>query len=92
MCVDFTDLNNACPKDPYPLPHIDQLIDRASSFWLLFFLDAYSRFKEIWMNPLDAPKTEFMTKKNNYYYEVMPFMQKNAGATYQRLMDMVFSS
>lgn len=92
MCVDFTDLNKACPKYPYPLPHIDRLIDGAFGFRLLSFLDAYSGYNQIQMNLLDAPKTEFMTNKNNYYYEVMPFRLKNIVATYQRLMDRVFAS
>lgn len=92
MLVNFTDLNNACPKDPYLLPHIDQLIDGASVFRLLNFMDAYSGYNQIQMNLLDAPKMAFMTNRNNYYYEVMSFRLKNAGVTYQRLMDMVFAS
>ncbi|WJX84068.1 hypothetical protein P8452_66678 [Trifolium repens] len=79
MCVDFTDLNKACPKDPYPLPNIDRLIDEASGY------------NQIKMNPADAPHTAFMTNTCNYFYNVMPFGLKNAGATYQRLTDMVFS-
>lgn len=66
MCVDFTDLNKVYPNDLYPLPHIDRLIDGASGFCFLF-LDAYSGYNQIQMNLLDAPKTEFMTNKNNYY-------------------------
>lgn len=77
ICVYFTDLNKTCPKDPYPLPHIDHLIGGASDFRLLCFLDAYSGYKQIRMNPLEAPKMEFMTNENNYYYEVMPFRIKN---------------
>lgn len=92
MCVNFTDLNKACPKDPYLLPHIYRLIDRASDFCILNFMDAYSSYNQIWMNLLDAPKTKFMTNMNNYYYGVMSFGLKNEGATYQRLMDMVFVS
>lgn len=92
MCVDFTDLNKACPKDPYPLPQIDRLIEAASSFCLLNFMDAYSGYNQIQMNLADAPKMAFITYKSNYYYEVMPFGLKNSGATYQSLMDMVFSS
>lgn len=85
-------LNNACLKDSYMLPHIDRLIDGASSFRLLNFLDAYSEYNQIRMSLLDAHKMAFMTNMNNYYYEVMPFEMKNVGATYQRLMDMVFAS
>lgn len=73
MCVDFTDLNKSCPKDRYLLPHIDTLIDVASGFCLLSFMDAYSGYNQIWMSLADAPKTTFVIDRNNYYYEVMPF-------------------
>lgn len=92
MCVDFTDLNKACPKDLYPFPYIDRLIDGAFSFRLISFLYAYSGNNQIQMNSLDAPKMAFMTNKNDYYYEVILFGMKNTGATYHRLMDMVFAS
>ncbi|GAU32151.1 hypothetical protein TSUD_68220 [Trifolium subterraneum] len=91
MCVDFTDLNKACPKDPYPLPSIDRLIDGASGYKTLSFMDAYSGYNQIKMNTLDAPHTAFMSNTCNYHYTVMPFGLKNAGATYQRLMDRVFA-
>jgi hypothetical protein len=91
MCVDFIDLNKACLKDPYPLPNIDRLIDGASEYKMLSFMDAYSGYNQIKMNPTDAPHTTFMTNTCNYFYNVMPFGLKNAGATYQRLMDRVFS-
>jgi hypothetical protein len=91
MCVDFTDLNKACPKDPYPLPSIDRLIDGASGYKTLSFMDAYSGYNQIKMNAVDAPSTAFMTNTCNYFYKVMPFGLKNAGATYQRLMDRVFA-
>ncbi|MCI09737.1 gag-pol polyprotein [Trifolium medium] len=81
MCVDFTDLNKACPKDPYPLPSIDRLIDGASGFKTLSFMDAYSGYNKIKMNTLDAPHTAFMSNTCNYHYKVMPFGLKNAGAT-----------
>ncbi|GAU50294.1 hypothetical protein TSUD_137480 [Trifolium subterraneum] len=90
MCVDFTDLNKACPKDPYPLPSIDRLIDGASGYKTLSFMDAYSGYNQIKMHPMDAQHTAFMSNTCNYFYNVMPFGLKNAGATYQRLMDRVF--
>lgn len=92
MCVYFTDLNKACPKDPYPLSHINRLIDATSGFCFLSFMDAYSVYNQITMNSADAPKTTFMIDINNYYYKVMSFGLKDVGGTYQRLMDMVFSS
>ncbi|XP_052728478.1 uncharacterized protein LOC128195277 [Vigna angularis] len=91
MCTDFTDLNKACPKDSYPLQSIDALVDGASGFHVLSFLDAYSGYNQIPMFPPDSDKTMFITERANYYYDVMPFGLKNAGATYQRLMDRVFA-
>ncbi|XP_057732938.1 uncharacterized protein LOC130948245 [Arachis stenosperma] len=90
MCVDFTDLNKACPKDAYPLPCIDKLVDNASGFKSLSFMDAYSGYNQILMHPEDQSKTAFITEHGNFCYRVMPFGLKNAGATYQRLMDKVF--
>ncbi|XP_039687900.1 uncharacterized protein [Medicago truncatula] len=92
MCVDYTDLNMACPKDPYPLPNIDHLIDNAAGYKTLSFMDAYSGYNQIKMDPLDAPKTAFMTNQKNYHYEVMSFGLRNAGATFQRSMDTIFSA
>ena len=91
MCVDFTDLNKACPKDSYPLPSIDALVDSASGCKLLSFLDAFSGYNQIKMHPMDECKTAFMTERSCYCYKVMLFGLKNAGATYQRLMDRVLS-
>ncbi|GAU51226.1 hypothetical protein TSUD_136230 [Trifolium subterraneum] len=90
MCVDYTDLNRACPKDAYPLPNIDKLVDNSSGFKLLSFMDAYSGYNQIKMAGIDKKKTAFMTETGNYYYNVMPFGLKNAGATYQRMMNKVF--
>ncbi|GAU10535.1 hypothetical protein TSUD_420870, partial [Trifolium subterraneum] len=90
MCVDYTDLNRACPKDAYPLPNIDKLVDNSSRFKLLSFMDAYSGYNQIKMAEIDKKKTAFMTETGNYYYNVMPFGLKNAGATYQRMMNKVF--
>jgi len=90
MCVDYTDLNKACPKDSYPLPTIDRLVDGAAGHHILSFLDAYSGYNQIQMHPVDRKKTAFMTDFDNFYYEVMPFELKNARAIYQRLMDHLF--
>jgi len=91
MCVNFTDLNKACPKDSYPLPSIDALVDSASGCKMLNFLDAFSGYNQIKMHPRDESKTAFMTETCSYCYKVMPFGLKNAGATYQRLMDRVIA-
>ena len=89
MCVDFTNLNQACPKDSYPLPSIDPLVDSASGCKMLNFLDAFSGYNKIKMHPRDECKTAFMTELSCYCYTVMPFGLKNANATYQRLMNRV---
>jgi len=91
MCVDYTDLNKACPRNAYPLPNIDRLVDGAAGNKVLSFLDAYSGYNQIPMATTDMHKTAFITDDANYFYRVMPFGLKNAGATYQRLMDKVFS-
>ena len=91
MCVDYTDLNKAYHRDAYPLPNIDRLVDGATSNKVLSFLDAYSGYNQISMAATDMNKTTFITDDANYFYKVMPFGLKNAGATYQILMDKVFS-
>ena len=90
MCVDFTDLNKACPKDTYPLPSIDRLVDSTADHEALNFLDAYSGYNQVLMNPADAKATVFMTSEGEFCYKVMPFGLKNAGATFQRLVDHIF--
>ena len=81
MCVDFTDLNKACPKDSYPLSHIDQLVDSTAGHILQSFMDAFSRYNQIKMDEADQEKTSFVTSQSLFCYEVMPFGLKNAGAT-----------
>jgi len=85
------DLNKACPKNSYPLPSIHALVDSASVCKLLSFLDAFSGYNQIKMHPMDEEQTAFMTERSCYCYKVMPFGLKNAGATYQRLMDKVLA-
>jgi len=84
MCVDYTDLNKACPKDPFALPRIDQIIDSTAGCELLCFLDAYSGYHQIKMAIEDQEKTSFITPFGAFCYTSMPFGLKNAGATYQR--------
>uniref|UniRef100_A0A2N9GE62 Uncharacterized protein n=1 Tax=Fagus sylvatica TaxID=28930 RepID=A0A2N9GE62_FAGSY len=90
MCVDFTDLNKACPKDSFPLPRIDQLVDSTAGHKLLTFMDAFSGYNQIVMDECDQEKTSFITSRGLFCYKVMPFGLKNAGATYQRLMNRMF--
>ena len=91
MCVDFTNLNCACPKDSFPLPRIDQLVDSTASHVLLTFMDAFSGYNQIRMSEEDQEKTAFVTSQGLYCYRVMPFGLKNAGVTYQRLVNQMFS-
>ena len=90
VCVDYTDLNKACPKDSFPLPRIDQIVDAAAWHGILSFLDAFSRYHQIPMHQLEAEKTAFITPHGLYCYDVMSFGLKKAGATYQRLVTMKF--
>ena len=90
VCVDYTDLNKACPKDPYPLPHIDCMVDATAGYEMLSFMDAHSGYNQIKMYPLDQEKTAFMTTQGIYCYTTMSFGLKNAGSTYQRLVNLMF--
>ncbi|CAL8993565.1 unnamed protein product [Prunus brigantina] len=91
MCQDYTDLNKACPKDSFPLPRIDQLVDATAGHELLSFMDAYSGYNQIFMDPADSEHTAFITDRGLYCYNVMPFGLKNVGATYQRLVNRIFA-
>jgi hypothetical protein len=84
MCVDYTDLNKLCSKDPFDLPHKDEVIDSTAGCELLSFLDSYSSYHQISLREEDQIKTSFMTPFGAYCYMTMSFGLKNAGATYQR--------
>ena len=86
VCVDFTDLDRACPKDPFPMPRIDQLVDAKVGHPRVSFLDAFQGYHQIPLAINDQEKTVFVTPVGNYHYKVMPFGLKNAGSTYQRMM------
>ncbi|KAL2242652.1 UNVERIFIED_CONTAM: Retrovirus-related Pol polyprotein from transposon [Sesamum indicum] len=90
VCIDFTDLNKACPKDPYPLPRIDALVDSTAGYELFSMMDAYQGYHQIFMAEEDQDKISFVTERGIYCYKVMPFGLKNAGATYQRLVNRMF--
>ena len=91
MYVDFTELNKTCLKYSFPLPRIDQLVDSTTGHKLLTFMDVFSRYNQIKMSEEDQEKISFITSQGLYYYKVMPFSLKNAGATYQRLVNRMFS-
>ena len=85
MCVDYIDLNKACLKNNFFLPHIDTLVDSAASSAMYSFMDGFSGYNQIMMAVIDKLKTSFTTEWDIYYYTVMPFGLKNEGATYQRM-------
>ncbi|GJU98195.1 reverse transcriptase domain-containing protein [Tanacetum coccineum] len=90
MCVDFKDLNKACPKDGYPLSEIDWKVESLCGFPFKCFLDAYKGYHQIQMAEEDEEKTAFIINQGIFCYTKMPFGLRNAGATYQRLVDKTF--
>ena len=90
VCVDYRDLNQASPKDDFPLPHIDVLVDNTAKNHRFSFMDGYSGYNQILMDVEDKAKTTFITPWGTFCYKVMPFGLKNAGATYQRAMVTLF--
>ena len=90
LCIDFTDVDRVYPKDSFPLPWIDLIVDAIAGHELLSFMDAFSGYNQISMDPDDQEKTSFVTGQGTYCYRVMPFGLKNAGATYQRLVNRMF--
>ena len=90
VSVDFMDLNRACPKDPFPMPKIDQLVDATYGHPRMSFLDAFQGYHHIALATKDQEKMAFISPDANYYYTVMPFGLKNAETTYQRMMTRMF--
>ena len=91
MCVDFMNLNKAYPKDNYPFSQIDILVDSTARHQLLSFMDTFSGYNQIKLEEADLEKTSFVTSQGLFCYKVMSFDLKNAGATYQRLMNKMFA-
>ena len=85
--MDFTDLNKVCPKDSYPLPRIDQLVDSTTGHRLPSFMDAFTGYNQIRMDETNQEKTSFVTSQGLFCYKMMSFGLKNVGATYQRLVN-----
>ena len=73
LCIDFTNVNRACPKDSFPLPKIDLIVDATAGHELLSFMDAFSDYNQITMDPDDQEKASFVTQQGTYCYRVMPF-------------------
>ncbi|KAL0439193.1 UNVERIFIED_CONTAM: Transposon Ty3-I Gag-Pol polyprotein [Sesamum latifolium] len=91
MCTNFTNLNKVCPKDPYPLPRIDMLVTFTVGCALFSMMDAYQGYHQIFMAEEDRDMTSFVTKIGVYCYNVIRFDLKNAGVTYQRLVNTMFT-
>jgi hypothetical protein len=92
MCIDFTDLNKACPKDEFPLPRIDSLVDAAASSELTSLPDCYSGYHQIWMKKEDELKISFITPSGTYCYLRIPEVLKNAGGSFSRMTAKVLHS
>ena len=92
ICIDYTNLNKACPKDSFQLPRINRLMDAIARHELLSFMDVYSGYNQICMCPEDEDKTAFTIDRGLYCYKVMSFYLKNIEATYQRLVNKVFAN
>jgi len=90
ICTDFRDLNKAYPKDDFPLPNIDTLVDATAGHEMLSLMDGFFGYNQIKVAPEDQHKTAFITPWGTFCYKVMPFGLKNAGATYQRAMTYIF--
>jgi hypothetical protein len=91
MCIDYTSLNKAYSKDPFPLPRIDQIVDSTSGCDLLCFLNAYSGFHQIPMSREDEENTAFITVDGLFCYVSVPYGIKNALPTFVRAMHKTFS-
>ena len=90
VCVDFRDLNKSSPKDDFPLPHIDMLVDSMTGHSMFSFLDRFFGYNQIFMALEDMEKTSFITEWGTYCYRVMSFGLKNTGSTYQRAVTTLF--
>ena len=90
ICIDFRNLNKACQKDNFPLPTMEKILQKVASSKLMSFFDGFSRYNQILVHPDDRLKTTFRTKWGTHAYQKMPFGLVNAGATFQRAMDIAF--
>ena len=90
MCVDYRNLNRASPKDNFPLPHIDTLVDNTVKNSRFSFMNGFSRYNQIRMALEDREKTTFVTMWGTFCYKIMLFGLKNARSTYQIAMVTLF--
>ena len=92
LCIDYTDINKARPKDPFPLPYTDQIVDSTAGCDLLSFLDAYSGCHQIFMMKEDEEKTAFITPCGTHCFVRMPFGLKSAGSMFSQAVQIGFES
>ena len=90
VCVNYRDVNQACPKDNYPTPFIDQIIDECAGCEIFSFMDGFSGYNQINIHPQDQSKTAFICPWGTFAYQKLPFGLKNSGATFQRAMNYAF--
>ena len=92
MCIDFTTLNKFCPKDEFPLPRIDTLVDAAAGSEMLSMLDCFSGYHQIFMKKSDEEKISFTTPFGMYCYVRMPEGLCNAGCKFNRTIAAVLDT
>jgi hypothetical protein len=92
MCIDFTELNKACPKDPYPLPRIDIIIDQVAGCEMLSLLDCFFGYHQVWMRREDEAKIGFTTPFGIFCFVKMPEGLRNVGPTFNRMMKLILGS
>jgi hypothetical protein len=90
VCVDYRDINKACPKDNFPTPFIDQIVDDCAGSEIFSLMDGFSGYNQINIAPEDQHKTTFICPWGTFAYRKLPFGLKNAGATFQRAMSYAF--
>jgi hypothetical protein len=90
VCVDYRDINKACPKDNFPTPFVDQIVDDCAGSEIFSLMDGFSGYNQINISPEDQHKTTFICPWGTFVYRKLPFGLKNAGATFQRAMSYAF--
>ena len=83
ICTDFHDLNRTCPKDNFPTPFIDQILDECAGSEVFSFMDGFSRYNQIQINPKDQHNTAFICPWGTFAYRKMTFGLKNVRSTFQ---------
>jgi len=90
VCIDYKDVNQACPKDNYPTPFIDKIIDECTGCEIFSFVDGFSKYNQINICPQDQSKTAFICLWGTFAYKKLPFGLNNTGETFHRAMNYAF--